>query len=182
MKGRKPVPTRIKELRGTTRPSRTNPAEAEFRVPYRMLTAPAHLAPEAKKVWRDVGRMLLVAGLFSVVDKFALGMFCTAAGRWIQAEETIQKTGPVLRSDKGNFYQNPWLAVSNRAWDQMKSMLSEFGLSPAERTRVQAHKGGKEPSLGDSLEAFFASTGTEEAIGDQEPDGSAQGSGKRADA
>jgi P27 family predicted phage terminase small subunit len=34
--------------------------------------------------------------------------------------------------------QSPYLTVANRAMQQMKEMLSEFGMSPSSRTRVHA--------------------------------------------
>ena len=151
MKGRKPVPTAIKHLRGTTRPDRANPAEPQFPVPGRMLSPPAYLDEAAAAVWRDLGRMLLTAGVFTVVDKYALAMFCVSAGRWMEAEQQIKETSPVLRSKEGRLYQNPFLGIANRAWDQMRKMFGEFGLTPAERSRISALVVDDEPSLAETL-------------------------------
>ena len=54
--------------------------------------------------------------------------------------------GPILVSkDSGNFYQNPYLHVANRAWEQMRKLLPELGLQGLGNTgfRPRSRKGGK---------------------------------------
>ena len=152
MRGRKPKPTSLKRLQGTYRADRANPNEPQFGVPQRMPSPPDYLSDEAADIWRELGRMLLEAGLFTKIDKFALGMFCAAAARWMDAERKVQKSGPVLISEKtGQPYTNPFLHVANRAWDQMKQMFGEFGLTPAERARMKIEQPDYEPSLAEQL-------------------------------
>lgn len=139
MAGRKPVPTAIKELKGTARSDRVLRNEAKFPVPERMLRVPSGLNEYGEELWRDLGKLLLDAGLFTYGDKIALEMLCMAYGRMKYANEEMQKKGgEVLEGASGNLYQSPWLNIVNRAWDQVKHMLGEFGLTPAERTRVSA--------------------------------------------
>lgn len=102
-----------------------------------MPPVPDHLDEEGAKIWRTLGPRLLRAGLLTEVDVYVLGMFCAAASRWIDAERKLKKLGPVLVShETGNLYQNPYLHVANRAWEQMRKLLGELGLSPAERSRL----------------------------------------------
>jgi len=139
MAGRKPVPTAIKELRGTARADRVLRNEVQFPVPGRMLRVPSGLTKDGESLWYELGRLLLDAGLFTYGDRIALEMLCMAYGRMKEANFNMETTGgAILESDKGNLYQNPWSFVMNKAWDQVKHMLSEFGLTPAERTRVSA--------------------------------------------
>jgi P27 family predicted phage terminase small subunit len=152
--GPKPKPTELKKLAGNPGKRPLNDAEPQFPVPSRTPSPPDHLGNRAQEVWRELGKMLLDAGLFTQVDQYALGMFCAAAGRWMEAETLLQEAGPVLISDEtGNLYQNPYLHVANRAWGQMRQMFGEFGLSPAERARLKVPGGGdeKEPSLAEQL-------------------------------
>ena len=150
--GPKPKPTKLKKLAGNPGRRPLNDAEPQFETPGRMLNVPDYLVGRAADVWRDLGKMLLDAGLFQVVDKYALAMFCAAAGRWMEAEIALRKTGgPVLVSDKGNPYQNPHLHVANRAWDQMRQMFGEFGLTPAERSRLSVPVDVKEPTLAEQI-------------------------------
>jgi len=152
VQGRKPKPTPVKTLAGNPGHRPVNAAEPHFRVPERMPRPPAWLGREALSVWRDLGHLLLDAGLLTVVDRYALAMFCVAAGRWIEAERNVMHSGgPVIAAESGNLYQNPWLHVANHAWGQMRKMLSEFGLTPAERSRLKVAMEAEEPSLAEML-------------------------------
>ena len=152
-RGRKPKPTVVKKLSGNPGKRPLNANEPQFEIPGRMLNTPAYLDDYGAEVWRDLGGMLLRAGLLTVVDKYALGMFCVSAGRFVKGNLMLEQTGgPVLTSETtGNIYQNPWLHVVNKAWDQMQRMFSEFGLTPAERARLQAPQTPEEPSLAEQL-------------------------------
>jgi len=112
------------------------------------------LNAEGKREWRRIVGILVECGLFTEIDRAALAMYCQAWGRWVEAERRVRKTGgEVLVSESsGNYYQNPHFHVANKAWDQLYRMLGQFGLSPAERSRVQAVTAGeREPSLAELL-------------------------------
>jgi P27 family predicted phage terminase small subunit len=146
----------LKKLSGNPGKRPLNPGEPHFDVPGRMLNAPDWLDEEAQDVWRELGSLLLKTGLFTVVDKWALAMFASAAGRFIKGNRKLQETGgEILTSEEtGNFYQNPWLHVVNRAWDQMRQMFGEFGLTPAERSRLTVAVAEEELSLAEELFAL----------------------------
>jgi len=85
------------------------------------------------------------------VDRYALAMFCAVTARWMEAERKLQQIGPVITSEAGGMYQSPWLHVANKAWGQMRQMLSEFGLTPAERSRLKTVVADEEPTLAEML-------------------------------
>jgi len=150
--GPSPKPTVLKELAGNPGKRPLNPSEPQFDVPQRTPSPPDFLGETAAEIWRDLGKMLLGAGLFTAVDKYALAMFCAAAGRWVEAERRVGEEGPVLVSaETGNPYPNPWYHIANRAWDQMRQMLGEFGLTPAERARLRVPVQEQEQSLAELL-------------------------------
>ena len=96
--------------------------------------------------------MLLDAGLFTVVDRYALGMWCASTARWQLSERMIRETGgPVIKSAEGNLVQNPWLWTANAAWEQMRKMFGEFGLTPAERSRLRVAVVEEEEDIADVL-------------------------------
>jgi P27 family predicted phage terminase small subunit len=138
--GRKPTPTELKKLRGTDRADRSlGDREAQFPIPKSMPEPPSMLNELGQAAWNHYGRLLLDAGLLTAGDMMALEMLCAAYGRWLEAELDVLETGTVLVSENtGGRYQNPSLHVANKAWEQIRKMLSEFGLTPAERTRVAA--------------------------------------------
>jgi P27 family predicted phage terminase small subunit len=64
-----------------------------------------------------------------------------------------KSSGPVIKSKTtGTFYQNPFLAVANRAMKQMRDFLTEFGMTPSSRSRVSS---GLPPVRGEKAERFF---------------------------
>jgi P27 family predicted phage terminase small subunit len=128
-------------------------------VPDRIPYTPRHLNEAGKREWRRIVSVLLDLGLYTVVDRAALAMYCQAWGRWVEAERKLAKEGPILKSDKGNLYQNPWLHVANKAWEQMRKILAEFGLTPSSRARLSVGVGDREPSL---AEILFADAVTNE--------------------
>jgi P27 family predicted phage terminase small subunit len=135
MPGPPPKPTALRVLQGN--PSKRPLPAGEPRPPLPSSTyAPRHLNGEAKKEWRRLVVTLVDLGLYTEVDRAALAMYCQAWGRWVEAERRLSIEGPVLISDKGNYYQNPYLHVANRAWEEMRKMLGEFGLTPASRCRL----------------------------------------------
>jgi len=147
--GRKPVPTNLRVLRGN--PGRRPLNQDEPKPKPRLPRAPDHLSGEAKKEWRRAGRFLLTLGLISDLDLAAFAAYCQAWGRWIEAEQALKTYGVMLKSPNGFPVQSPYLAVANRAMEQMKSCLSDFGMTPASRSRVQV---AQEPEA-DPFEAFL---------------------------
>jgi P27 family predicted phage terminase small subunit len=113
---------------------------------------PEHLDGGARECWRRLSRELYDAGLLTTIDRDALAAYCTAYARWRKAEDMLGKSGEVILTNTtsstdadgnvtkggGNLVQNPWLAVSNRAQEQMSKLGVEFGMTPSSRSRVKA--------------------------------------------
>ena len=150
--GRKPKPTSLKLLQGNPGKRRLN--DHEPHPAPRLPRPPEHLGEEAKKEWRRAGRFLLQLGLVSDIDRAAFAAYCTAFGRWIEAEEALRTYGVMIKSPNGFPMQSPYLSVANKAMEQMRSLLSEFGMSPATRTKVSAIPQPHEP---DEFELLFGS-------------------------
>jgi P27 family predicted phage terminase small subunit len=129
MRGRKPKPAGM----STRRPDRNDDGPA-----VKLPPCPPHLQGEARKEWRRLGRQLLQAGLITDVDRGALALYCKAWERWIEAEQNLQKYGTVIKAPTGFPVQSPYLAIANKAMEQMTRMLVEFGMSPSSRGRVTA--------------------------------------------
>ena len=135
-RGAKPKPTRLKVLAGTLRGDRTNANEPEVRTA--IPTCPRELSALAKREWKRVARDLAEMGLLSKIDRAALAAYCQAWATWIEAQAALRKHGVIVKSPNGYFMQSPYLAVANKAFEQMRLMLAEFGMSPSSRTRVHA--------------------------------------------
>lgn len=140
MAGRKPKPTHMKLLEGNPGKRALNKAEPKPQA--KIPPCPRHLSKEARKEWRRISKELLQLGLLTVVDRAALAAYCQAWARWIQAEEAMATDDfkMVATTDKGYAHVSPWFSVANAALKQMHSFLTEFGLTPASRSRVTVAK------------------------------------------
>ncbi len=55
---------------------------------------------------------------------------------WAEAMEQINKYGPMVKSPTGFPIQSPYLAIANRQAEIMMRIASEFGFTPASRSRI----------------------------------------------
>jgi P27 family predicted phage terminase small subunit len=95
IRGRPPKPTALKVLNGNPGKRPLNKFEPK---PKPILPkCPAWLDPAAKKEWRRVVPELERIGMLTCVDGAALGGYCQSYGRWVAAEQFIQKHGMVLK-------------------------------------------------------------------------------------
>jgi P27 family predicted phage terminase small subunit len=93
---------------------------------------------EARKEWYRVIKRLRPLGLATSLDRAALTAYCVAWQRWLAAEETLRREGPVITSRLGTPMVSPHFQVAQSSMAQMRAMLQEFGMSPAARARVTA--------------------------------------------
>jgi len=62
--------------------------------------------------------------------------YCTAYALWAEANEAIQKYGVMIKSPQGFPIQSSYLSVANRQAEIMMRIASEFGFTPASRSRI----------------------------------------------
>ena len=85
-------------------------------------------------------------GSLTDVDTSMLGTYCDAFGRYRQAVEdfkafeTAQKQthGVVMKTQSGNYIQNPLLGTINVLRRDALRLAAEFGLTPSSRTTIEA--------------------------------------------
>ena len=158
MRGRKPKPTKLKELAGNPGGRPLNTGEPQVPVPDRTPYVPRFLNDDGKREWRRIVGLLMDLGLYTDLDRAALAMYCQAYGRWVQVERELAKEDLILTGAEGGLYQNPKLHVANKAWEQQRKILAEFGLTPSSRSRLQL-KAGDVPSLAEMLFNMAVSDG-----------------------
>lgn len=143
--GRSPKPTHLKKLGGTLQPSRTNTLEP---VPDIALGLPPDwLSPTAKEYWQEIGGLLLQMKLISYGDTAAMTLLCDVLAQWLSVRATLNKRGRVyeLLTASGKVYRaRPEVVMEADLWRRAKTMLTEFGLTPASRSRVSALGGTEE--------------------------------------
>jgi P27 family predicted phage terminase small subunit len=97
---------------------------------------PAHLNPAAANEWRRIARALQEAGVLTTFDRAALAAYCQAWGRWVEAEERLRETPPLVKTPSGYVQQSPWLLIANKQLELMGRYMVELGMTPAARSRV----------------------------------------------
>jgi len=142
MAGRKPLPTKLKMLKGTAQKCRVNPNEPEL-APV-LPEPPDFLGETAREEWLRKAPVLVRMGVLTEGDDAALAAYCQAFERFVEAERKIRQSGLLIKTTGGNVIQNPLVGVANRAMEIMHKFLTEFGLTPSSRTRVAANPAGKE--------------------------------------
>jgi len=146
MRGRRPKPTRLKLLTGNPgkRPLNEREPEPEPSIP----DCPPELGPVARREWDRLVGELGKLRILTALDRAALASYCGAYGLWADAMEQIQKYGSMVKSPSGYPQQSPYLAVANRQAEIMMRIASEFGFTPASRSRISSPT-PHEPSLFD---------------------------------
>lgn len=131
MRGRKPLPTEVKLLRGNPgrRPLNFNepkhaPLDATEPVPECLTSA------DARAEWtRLVGT--LSKGHVTVVDRSTLVAYCLKFGQWMDLEREAGKR-PFLDDGKPNAY----FLTANKVFVLMMKAATELGITPSSRARI----------------------------------------------
>jgi P27 family predicted phage terminase small subunit len=144
--GRPRKPTSQKALGGTLQPSRTNPDEPTPEV--YLPTPPDWLSERAKEYWAEIGGVLLAMKLSTAADGPALQLLTEALAEWAEARQYVLDNGLSYETytESGNTMHRPYpqVAIASDAWRRSLRMLTEFGLTPASRSKVSALGGGEE--------------------------------------
>lgn len=133
-RGPAPKPTRLRLIEGnpSKRPlNRNEPKPRPVRPP-----CPRWLNAEAHREWRRIVPELEVLGLLTMVDRAVLAGYCQAYARWRQAEEAIERYGMIGKTESGYVHQLPYVSIAQKSLQLMKNLASEFGLTPAARSRI----------------------------------------------
>jgi P27 family predicted phage terminase small subunit len=149
MAGRRPKPTHLKLLQGNPGKRRLNAHEPKPDM--EMPVVPDHLSEGAKAEWTRAGEQLHRLGLLTSIDRSAFSAYCVLWARWVDAEEALKKTGPVVRSPGGYPMLSPYYTVANQSLSQMRTYLTEFGMTPSSRSRTSVRTG----ETADPLEDFL---------------------------
>jgi len=133
MQKRKTKPEGLKEI--TSSLHKAAPGTKETK-PVRILECPPELGPLARQEWHRIVGELTSLGVLSSFDPGPLAAYCNAYALWIEATEAVQKYGAMIKSPNGYPTQSPYLATVNRQAEIMMRIASEFGFTPASRSRI----------------------------------------------
>ena len=149
MRGRKPLPSKVKELAGN--PGKRAINKKEPKPASGVPQCPPHLKGDARVEWKRVTKELYALGILTKVDRAVLVAYCMAWGDLVKAENQIEGEGEVIVSEQGGLYQNPWVAIKKRSMDQVVKFAAEFGMTPSSRSRLKVELPGEEDEMASLL-------------------------------
>ncbi len=136
MRGRRPKPTRLKVLMGN--PGKRPLNECEPRPEVAVPDCSPELGPVAHREWDRLVGELTSLRVLTNLDRAALAAYCGAYALWAEATENIGKFGTMVKSPSGYPIQSPYVSIANRQAEIMMRIASEFGFTPASRSRISA--------------------------------------------
>ena len=146
MRGRKPKPTSVKILSGNPGKRALNHHEPKplATVP----ECPSELNPAARTEWDRLVKDLAPLKMLTSLDRAALATYCQAYALWSEAIIAVHKFGAMVKSPSGYPMQSPYIAMANKQAEIMMRIASEFGFTPASRSRISVPS-DREPTLFD---------------------------------
>lgn len=150
MRGRKPTPKSLRELRGNpqNRPTDMIPSPKVI-VP----ACPKDLDSVASKEWKRIAPLLVQNHLISDMDLAVLAGYCHSFSLWVQTLKKIKK-GLIIKSPSGYPIMNPYLSINNNAKTQMLKFAQELGISPVQRSRLKIDNPDRPPDQ-DKMKKFI---------------------------
>lgn len=126
--------------------------KAEPKVEVQELGCADWLPVKAKEEWNRIVPILFEMQILCESDRTCLENYCLAYDRVVNCQKFIDENGYSYSTESG-FRKYPEVAILEQAQTQVRAFLSEFGLSPASRSRVAAVE--KDPDDVPADEQFF---------------------------
>lgn len=164
MPGPAPKPTKLKQLQGN--PGKRPLNQREPQPKGNRFNCPSWLSDEAKAEWRRIVPELRELGLATRIDHAALEAYCEQYARWREATLLLREGGLSYMTSTGNLRERPEVGIANEALKNMRMLLTEFGMTPASRSRISVAP----PPAPDPFEEFLRSPEAAVPGGDQEDD------------
>ena len=115
----------------------------------------AEILGETRPVLREGLIALEAMGVLTMADLTAFEGYCQAYARWKEAEAFITQHGSIFQTPSGYVQQVPQVSIAQQNLKIMQSFCSEFGLTPATRSRIIANGGGAEDGSDDPMEKLL---------------------------
>ena len=102
---------------------------------------PDILTGEALDEWNRIVPTLAAEALVDDLDMPTIAAYCRVYARWREAEKRLDESGLIvvqMVGDERKPMDSPYLAIANRALDQMRALAEQIGLSSQRRIRTRA--------------------------------------------
>ncbi|MGH2897033.1 MAG: phage terminase small subunit P27 family [Solirubrobacteraceae bacterium] len=146
------TPTKLRMLRGETRPSQINHNEPK---PDGAPVMPVDMSQASKKVWRRIMKDYSGTGVLTGVDRDVLRAYCETVARYEYAAKALEESGPLVRGSRtGELVKNPLHQVVRDNALLVRALARELGFTPAARTGLSGADAG-EASRANAAEGYF---------------------------
>ena len=98
---------------------------------------PSWLPRDARVHWRQLLPILTDMKVLTSADGIALGLLCSELVIYLEADSHVQNGELVQTCESGYEQQTPWVTIRSASLKQIRAMLADFGLTPADRSRVE---------------------------------------------
>jgi P27 family predicted phage terminase small subunit len=146
VRGRKPLPTALKEASGAFKkdPQRRNHSEPKPAVGIPEM--PSFFAKDeaAVEIWNNTTKQLADMGVLTLADKDLLAMYCVTYADFIRCYEDVRTRGRSCVSDGGKESATVEAKDLQANGNRILKMQTELGLTPSSRSRLHANKEEKE--------------------------------------
>lgn len=155
MAGRKCKPDALKKLEGTFRKDR---AGDSLELPAGIPTKPEWTEhdPIASELYNQVASTCYAMGVGTAADSLGFALLADQLSMYLRLRALISADGPVIYGEgsQGNSTQKPHpaLAQMNTSYTNIIKLMTEYGLTAAARTKVDANK----PIEVDSFDSFLS--------------------------
>jgi len=153
MPGPPKTPTHLALVKGN--PSKRGINKKEPKPPSGVPPIPKHLDKMGKYWFKRIGEELDAVGVMTTLDGKALELLIEAYTEYRQHCDVLTEEGytykTVSATGEDIVKAHPAAVMKSDAWKRIRAMLSEFGMTPASRSKV----GASGPSEADPLEEFL---------------------------
>lgn len=149
MKGRRPVPTALKLLRGN--PGHHPINEHEPSIPAGLPEPPEFLDDVAKTEWNRNLDLMISKSMLTPLDWSFYAAYCYNFSQFIRRSAELEKTGTLIEAPSGYPIQNPLISIVRSSLEMMYKFGAELGLSPAQRSRLRVDT----PESGDEVDPYM---------------------------
>lgn len=134
--GRKPTATAEKKLYGNPGKRALNNAEPEPDKLTELPEPPEWLGEHGREAWERNGPILLGMTLLTTADLDLFATLCQNIDIMINSSLDVKKNGYTVMGQRG-WTRNPALASFAAASSAIKSLASEFGMTPSSRAKIK---------------------------------------------
>ena len=140
-RGRKKIPTRLKELQGTVEKSRLVENEMQAELCHAIPEPPEWLSEIAQQEWTKVTLELFNKQMLHNIDLRLIEAYCNAIALHIETEQMLRDKGriQIFKNPDGTLKHMqavPYQKIANDALDRALKLATQFGMTPTARTSI----------------------------------------------